>query len=278
MDVLEKAKELEKKALAKTKSKKVIAPIAEIIQLPVWPETTRGLPNVLARSALFNARRPNTPREMVKKLPISSVADVSIRYTGEELRQDDETVLLQLIHLTQHQPFGEDIQFTAYSFLKLIKWPNNGHYHHKLHTIIDRLNATGITISMKGCVYGGSLVSNFVYLDEITHEKRKEWLVCLDPKIINLFQSSGYCRITWVQRAALKKPLAQWLQAYYATHKKPYPVKIETIRDLSGSKTLALKSFRETLKKALDELVKVDFLTSYLIDEQGLVHVKRRFD
>lgn len=278
MDLLEKVKELEKKALEKTKSKKIVAPIAETIQLPVWSEKIRGLPNVIARSALFNARRPNTSREMVKKIPVSSVVDVSIRYTGEELRQDDETVFMQLIHLTQHQPFAEDIQFTPYSFLKLIRWPNNGHYHHKLHTIIDRLNATGITITMKGCVYGGSLVSNFVYLDEITHEKRKEWLVCLDPKIINLFQNSGYCHIIWAQRVALKKPLAQWLQAYYATHKEPYPVKIETIRDLSGSKTLALKSFRETLKKAFDELVKVGFLTSYLIDKQGLVHVKRRFD
>jgi len=274
MDVLEKVKELEEKALTKTKSKKV-APAAEIIQLPIWIETTRGFPNVIARSALFNARRPNTPREMVKNLSVSSVANANIRYTGEELRQDDETVLMQLIHLTQHQSFFDSVQFTPYSFLSSIRWATNGQNYNKLITVIERLTATGIFIGLTGFNVGTSLIRRFVYQDELTEERLSIWTVWLEPEIIKLFQSSGYCRIAWAQRTALKKPLAQWLQAYYATHKDPYPVKIETIRDLSGSKTAALKSFRETLKKALDELVKVEFLKSYLLDKKGRVHVKR---
>jgi len=275
MDILEKVKALENRALAKTKSKK-IEPIAEIIQLPIWPETIRGFPSVIARSALFNARRSNTSREMVKELSVSSISGISIKYTGEELRQDDQTVLMQLLHLTQHQPFIESVQFTPYSFLQSIGWSTSGQQRYdKLFAIMNRLSVTGIHIESKGMFYVGSLIRKIACIDKETGERLRIWTVWLEPEIIDLFKSDGYCHIAWDQRIALKKPLAQWLQAYYGTHKEPYPIKIETIRDLSGSKTVALKSFRETLKKALDELVKVGFLKSYTIAKTGLVHVKR---
>jgi len=275
MDVRKKVKKIEEKALAKTNLKKV-EPSVEIIQLPIWSETIRGFPNVIARSALFNARRQNTPRNMVKNLLVSTVMDVRIEYTGEELRQDDQTVLMQLIQLTQWQDLDDYVVFTAYSFLKSIGWPTTSHYYNKLLTVIKRLNATGVTVAAGGYVYCGSLIRYFAYLDEITHEKVQEWKVGLEPKIIKLFEGNAYCHIAWDQRTTLKKPLAQWLQAYYATHKEPYPVKIETIRDLSGSKSLLLKKFKQTLKSALDELLSVDFLKSYRIGEDGLVYVERK--
>jgi len=275
MDILEKVKALEKKALSKKESKK-IEPIAEIIQLPIWSETIRGFPSVIARSALFNARRSNTPREMVKELSVSSLSGISIKYTGEELRQDDQTVLMQLLHLTQHQPFIESVQFTPYSFLKSIGWPTSGQQRYdKLFAIMNRLSITGIHIESKGMFYVGSLIRKIACIDKETGERLRIWTVWLEPEIIALFKSDGYCHIVWDQRITLKKPLAQWLQAYYSTHKEPYPIKIETIRDLSGSKTMLLWKFKQTLKSALDELVKVGFLTSYLIDKKGLVHVKR---
>jgi len=253
-----------------------VKPTAEIIQLPIWPEEARGFPNIIARSALFNARRQNTPREFVDQLPVSSVAGVDVKYTGRELRQDDQTVFMQLIHLTQHRSFIESVQFTPYSFLKSIRWPTSGQQRYdKLFTIINRLSVTGILIESKGMFYNGSLVRKIACVDKVTGERLKIWIIWLESEIIELFKNSGYCYITWAQRTALKKPLAQWLQAYYASHKEPYPVKIETIRNLSGSKTVALKSFRETLKKSLDELVKVGFLKSFTISKTGLICVKK---
>jgi len=278
MDILEKVRALEEKALEKKKPKsKTIKPTAEIIELPIWPEAIRGFPNVIARSALFNARRQNTPRDFVDKMPVSSIAGVDINYTGRELRQDDQTVLMQLIHLTQHQPFIESVQFTPYSFLKSIGWSTSGQQRYdKLFTIIDRMSVTGIHIESKGMFYVGSLIRKIGCIDKETGERLRIWTVWLEPEIIALFKSDGYCHIAWDQRIALKKPLAQWLQAYYATHKDPYPIKIETIRDLSGSKAVLLKKFKQTLKSALDELVTVGFLKSYTITKTGLVHVKRK--
>jgi len=277
MDVLEKAKEIEAKALAKSMSKE-IAPITEIIQLPIWPEAIRGLPNVIARSALFNARRPNTPRELVDNLSISSVMGVDITYSGRELRQDDQTVLMQLMHLTQWQNLNDFAVFKPYSFLGSIRWPTTSHYYNKLFAVIKRLNFTEIVIKANSYVYCGSLIRYFAYLDGKTHEKLSEWKVGLELEIIKLFAGNAYSHIAWDQRTALSRPLAQWLQAYYASHKNPYPIKIETVRDLSGSRSGSLRKFKQTLKSALDELVSVGFLTSYHIDNQGLIHVKRAFD
>ncbi|MEN3294792.1 MAG: hypothetical protein V7642_4045, partial [Burkholderiales bacterium] len=65
-----------------------------IVQLPLWENQVRGLPNPLARSALFTVARQNEPRQHLKERPITSVKGVEIFYTGEELRQDDEDVFL----------------------------------------------------------------------------------------------------------------------------------------------------------------------------------------
>ena len=68
--------------------------------------------------------------------------------------------------------------------------------------------------------------------------------------------------IDWEQRMALKgKDLARWLQLYIRSHAKPYPVKVATLRDLSGSRAKALKNFRAKLRVALDDLVTIGELS-----------------
>ncbi|MEC4723934.1 plasmid replication initiator TrfA, partial [Noviherbaspirillum sp. CPCC 100848] len=98
---------------------------ALIAQLPLWENQVRGLPNPLARSALFSVARQNEPRQHLKERPITSVKGVEIFYTGEELRQDDEDVFLNLVHLARSQPLGHEVSFTAYSMLKSMGWPTS---------------------------------------------------------------------------------------------------------------------------------------------------------
>ena len=88
-----------------------------------------------------------------------------------------------------------------------------------------------------------------------------------------------YAQNTWVdfkQRAALKrKPLAQYLHGYYSSHKNPYPVKIETIYNLSGSKNKRPTNFKIKVDLALSELVKIGFLNSYEISENKVTVDKK---
>ena len=79
------------------------------------------------------------------------------------------------------------------------------------------------------------------------------------------------------QRQQLKrKPLAQWLHGYYASHAKPHPLKIETIRELSGSSNKQKADFKRKLRDALNDLVEVGSLLSFDISDDDLVTVQTK--
>jgi len=107
------------------------------VQLPLWANSLRCLPNEIFRSALFTARNRRQPRTHYKKaVEIAVIGEGRITYKGEELRQDDETVWLQLIHLAKEYSLGQFVEFTPYSFCKAIGWPIcKASYPIKLDTI-----------------------------------------------------------------------------------------------------------------------------------------------
>ncbi|WP_420915446.1 plasmid replication initiator TrfA [Burkholderia glumae] len=73
------------------------------VQLPLWAPRKRGLPNPLARCALFTASGKTEPRIDFKRSVIASLEGYEIAYTGEELRQDDQDVFLQLVHVARQE-------------------------------------------------------------------------------------------------------------------------------------------------------------------------------
>jgi hypothetical protein len=123
-------------------------------QLPLWHHSLRCLPNEIFHSALFNAKNKKTSRIHLKQADIAIIGEGSISYTGEELRQDDETVWLQLIHLAKEQPIGKAIDFTAYSFCKDIRWPIKGQSYTRLISCLNRMQATALAVysKMLNCV------------------------------------------------------------------------------------------------------------------------------
>lgn len=240
--------------------------VLNIIQLPLWENQVRGLPNPLARSALFSVARQNEPRQHLKERPITSVKGVEIFYTGEELRQDDEDVFLNLVHLARSQPLGHEVSFTAYSMLKSMGWPTSAPSYERLRLCILRLTANAVEIRFdvgsgkRG--YGGTLVQEFTFKDE----NDRQWKVRLNPKLITLFGTDAYTQLDWRQRLKLRSPLAKWLHGFYFTHREPFGYKVETLRGLCGSSAQQLYHFRNGLKKALDLLVEQGFLKSWKID------------
>lgn len=238
----------------------------QIIQLPLWENQMRGLPNPLARSALFSVARQNEPRQHLKERPITSVKGVEIFYTGEELRQDDEDVFLNLVHLARSQPLGHEVSFTAYSMLKSMGWPTSSPSYERLRLCILRLTANAVEIRFDAGSgkrgYGGTLVQEFTFKDETD----RQWKVRLNPKLITLFGADAYTQLDWRQRLKLRSPLAKWLHGFYFTHREPFGYKVETLKGLCGSSAQQLYHFRNGLKKALELLVDQGFLKSWKID------------
>ncbi len=226
--------------------------ISQPIQLPLWPEAVRGTPNSFLRSALFAAIQGKT-RRLLKGEIIASQNNYTVAFRGEQLDQSDLDTWEQAAHLVKCQPLGNICMFNGNAFLKGIGRSNGKANYKWLHDSLSRLVACAVEIRSGKRVFTGSLVSSFV-----RDEETRLYKITLDPDALKLFGSCDWSTIEWAERLALKgKPLALWLHGYIASHASLIPVKVETLRDLSGSRTQNVRQFKVALKKAVADLEKV---------------------
>lgn len=243
------------------------------IHLPLWPDDKRGTPNDFLRSALF-AGIQSKDRKMLDGVTLFSQKNMSVKFTGKQLNQEDLSVWEAILHLSNKTPLGTEISLTSYSILKELKLSIGGEQQRRLEESIDRLTGCFIKLDIREenerFKYGGSLIDKF-----FKHENTGRYVLVLSRELTKLFTPDGWTAINWNQRLQLRsKQLAQFLHGYFSTHEKPYPIKISTLKDLSGSVDKQPASFKRQLQKALDSLMAIGFLESYSIDD-GVLTVKR---
>ncbi len=222
---------------------------AQIIQLPIWPEPARGTPNSFLRSALFAAIQGKGRRYMEKEL-LGSLHGFTVKYTGKQLDQSDLDVWEQAVHLARLHPLGHVCLFTANAFLKALGRSNGKSNYMWLHDVFTRLVACAVEIRYGTKVFTGNLLASCIR-DEATSVYR----LTINPDTIKLYGSAEWTGVEWKQRQALRgKPLALWLHGFYSTHAAAYPIKVDTLRELSGSRTKEGYKFKQNLKTALAEL------------------------
>lgn len=251
------------------------------VQMPLWDPAIRGIPNSLARSALFSCSQLRGERKFIKDALVAAVANLHIKYRGEQLNQDDFTVFMQLVHLARGQTLSQDyfVDFTANSFITTIGWTRHSRSYTRLKETLLRLQATALQVledlgEQGDRAFSGSLVRKFEY-ETPAGEGLRKWRVYLEAGIVALFDDESYTRVYFQQRLITRGDLAQWLHSFYSTHREPFAMRVATIRDLSGSSAKKLFHFRGCLESALKELTLVGFLEGWTIDERDLVHVKR---
>jgi hypothetical protein len=248
----------------------------EQAQFEIWPEPQRALPNVFARSALFRVGHPAEPRDHYRRQLVASVGGFSITYTGDELRQDDEDVFLQITHLARLQPLGTIVQFTAHSMIVELGWTCNSESYERLRNCFDRLKATALTVALQDGSrgYSGSLIRAFQWIGQDGRPMQR-WQILLEPEILALYGPTTMSRLEWRMRLALP-PLAKWLHGFYSTHAVPFSYSVAKLKELCGSRIKELRQFRYKLRQALELLVERGFLLSARIDTRSdLVHVER---
>lgn len=230
----------------------------EAIQLPICFDDKRATPNSFIRSALFSAVL-SKDRVFLNNVDLASQDGITVNYKGEQLNQDDLTLLLALIHLTKEQPLGSVVTLSAHSILKAMGLNTGGDEHKRLHEGIRRLNGCSVQISHVGKKYGGPLIKEF-YQDENTGH----YAVVLNPNLIKLFGDTQWTALDWQQRLVLRrKPLAQALHAYFSSHMKPFPVTLEFLQKITGSRNTQPAGFKRLCRAALDNLVAIGFLQEY---------------
>ena len=225
---------------------------AEVIQLPLWPEPARGTPNSFLRSALFAAIQGKT-RKALKNELLGAQKGYSVKFTGWQLDQSDLDVWEHAVHLSRRHPLGNECVFRANAFLKAIGRSNGKANYKWLHETITRLVACAVEIRCGSKVFTGSLLHTCLRDEETGIYKLK-----LDPDTIKLYGAADWTSLEWQQREALKgKPLALWLHGYYSSHAGPYPIKVETLQELSGSTNKDKRDFKRKLKAAFADLEEV---------------------
>jgi hypothetical protein len=228
--------------------------------------------NDVARSALF-ACVQGKDRQMYKQRLLATVEGVEIRFTGEQWNQDDHDLLMQVVHMAGQTPLGAYALLAGHAILQGLGRHTSGKEYAQLRDDLERLVAGTVSLrnTTRKVEYIGHLIEKAVQ-----HETSRHWLVMLNPDLRALYGPRTYTLVDWAQRLQLRgKDLARWLHLYLATHAAPFPVKVATLKDLSGSRTTALRKFRQMLRQALAHLQAAGVVSAWEIDDADLVHVDR---
>lgn len=267
-------------------------------QLALWSEAERGMPNELVRCAVFSAKNRKEPRQAYvanAPLVLPVIGGGELRYIGEELRQDDETVWMQLVHMAKESR-SEWVSFTPYSFLKEIDWPLKGESYKRLLTSLRRLKATSLEVYSSR--FDRGLSTSLIVDYEFSQKGDAAWRVQVfsnQNKLLFLFDKL-YSRMEWQTRLALPEGVATWLHGFFATHKEPYDHKVETLATGAGmvletpedsklpeaeriaKRKKRLREARRTIENALKALKTSGFLNDSHISKKGIVTVRRAGD
>ncbi len=252
------------------------------VQIPLWSEEHRPVLHDLVRSALFTCGQRDARMDLKAK-PIYALEHIRITYTGEELRQRDYDVYLQILHLSRGITVDsrqEWVEFGARALIKLLGWTQNSRSLLELRETIRRLTACALEVTRARTktsvpvVYGGPLLLKYAGAQEGSFDEVTFWKVQINTEVAAQLKPGDYTRIDWKIRAQLS-PLEKWLHAFYSTNQNPYPMKVETIHKLCGSRMAEIKFFRRAIKAALVRLAEVGFLSSWQIDDTDKVKVVR---
>ena len=246
---------------------------SKVYQLPLWPEPARGIPNPVLRGALFAAVQGKN-RAVFQRELLACQKGLQIRFTGIQLDQSDLDVWEQALHLARLHPLGTRCEFSVYGFLKALGRKTGKSEHEWLKNAFARLMGCGVELTnqQERKNYGGSL------LEFMRDDESGRYVVIFNPKILTFYEG-GWTAIDLQDRQLLRgKPLALWMHGYLATHAKPYPIKIETIRSFSGSSNKEIRGFKRKLIAALNELKKIQFImganSTHKCNTQQIIDIK----
>lgn len=279
---ISRIQEIERKAKARTQLaiKAPLIPVDEVKQLSLpfpWGEEVRGTPNILIRSALYAVVRPGQ-RRWFKQEQICSLDGYTIIYAGEQLDQGDLDIWNQVVHLCQHDLGG----YVLCSKKQLLRNLDRGEgKENKLWLMrgLDRLVAASVKlIDMTAGTKEDPRVINENMLGYMMDGDKL--LLRASEKWATLYIRDSYTLIDWQRRLAIppRSQLTKWLHAFYSSHAKPFPMKVETFRDLCGCKTTDIHRFRANLREALTELTEphVELLSDWEIDPQNDLVIVRK--
>lgn len=249
------------------------------LPMPWCHDSRRSAPNVLLRSSLFGTFAKKD-RQQINNKVIYCSNGIEIKYSGEQLDQDDLEIWLEVVNLASY-PGGcnqfciaDKILFSSNGFLRRIGKSGGSCNTNNLINSLERLKENSIRINTQEKKYLGSLI------DSVYRNERKQLVVRFNPELANLFFS--YTQLYRDERHKLRgKQLCLWLHAFYCTHENSeFRYAAKTIKKMCGSNSGANitgkndRSFLRELRNALAFIEETLGWKCYL-DEKNQVFVRK---
>lgn len=241
----------------------------DTVRLTPWSSSVRGIPNEVARSAVFTVRREKE-RFFLTDAAIFLVGKSRITYTGPELRaSDDELVWLQILAYAQEVPLGNWFEFSRYKLCKDVGWDTSKYYYKKVRECLLRLSSVvlAIEVDTKTEQWCTARMVEEVNADGNSFAAR------LHPNVQGWFEKSRYTRLVWDAYLDLS-PTARRLCDYAMSHRRPYSLKLATVQGMLGSDIQASDDLRKQLRKSCRELLAVGIQGWIAADD--LLHLERK--
>lgn len=203
----------------------------------------------LLKSALFSCAERGARAVFTPAAPavFQSADGDKITYVGEQLRQDDESVLLAFIKMAAGQQVTDVLTLTPRAFVReVLGWSSSGQSVAKLEECIKRLKRAEVSVRY---ARGGTGTLSFV--SDYDMPAGEAWRVWLAPRIRGLFDQ----RTTYLNADARRglAGLHAWAFGFVNADACKEPFELEALREWSGSGA-DQKEFNRALKVVLGAL------------------------
>lgn len=216
------------------------------ISIPKLYDNTLALATAMFKGNLF---RPGSgPRAAyLDYTPMNVTNGWTLLFKGEELRQDDERVLLALIKLRSGDVVSNVIKFVPRTFCReVLKWADSGENAEKLKACIKRLHDARVRVTQ-----ADGIEHLYSFVSEATIAK-DYCSVSLSTTMADMFKS----QVTYLdmdKRLAMKDGLLSWMYGFIKADACFAPFDLHKMRDLAGS-SYEQKDFNKQLKQVLKKL------------------------
>lgn len=238
---------------------------SRLVQLSLVPELVPAA-NAAIRSCLFTTGVG--PREMFNDYTpiITWHKNLIIRYKGEELRQDDCSLWIQLCKKATLNPHFR-VSCSFYQLLKELKLTDTGPNRKKLREQLDRLFEGKLHITFGNIEYKGSILPEFAI------DGDGKIVANLSLTISKLLGIHDFSMLNWDVRLALP-PTSQWFHGFLKSQSGPdVIISWDQIKGLSGSKEHSMDNFKRNFRKAvIKPLQSVGFIL-FARTQKGKLHV-----
>lgn len=248
----------------------------DAVYLPAIRSTSYAMCADILCSALFGTAK-GTARAIVDGVTFHDRAYIQTRFKstngafiefrGMELRQDDLTVLLQLISLRADMATKCEIEFSPYALLTKIGWSNNNISVGHLRECLMRLRQAIVIIER-----GGNKGEVSGFLSEFSWEGRTHWWVKVDHRMVAILGTAPtYLIIS--KRKQLSEGLQTWLYGYIRANQCGWAVPLELIHSASGSQAKDMVEFARSVREVLKKLAAIGVVTDASTVKNGKVAI-----